>query len=95
MSPDERDALAEETEDVVEEVQDAFDEGETIREDVEYKNIDELLRLSFQVASNSYEDQVIDILGEYYLVGWVFRSSPYLTRQGNKLFVLVSGGLTQ
>jgi hypothetical protein len=50
MSPDERDRLAEETaEDVVEEVQDAFDEGETIREDVEYKNIDELLDYLFKL----------------------------------------------
>ena len=86
MSPDERDALAEEAEDVVDEVQDAFDEGETIREDIEYKNIDELLRLSFQVASNAYEDQVFDILGEFYLVDGY--SVPVLFHKiGNKLFI--------
>ncbi len=86
MSPDERDALAEEAEDVVDEVQDAFDEGETIREDVEYKNIDELLRLSFQAASNAYEDQVFDILGEFYLVDGY--SVPVLFHKiGNKLFI--------
>ena len=86
MSPDERDRLAEEAEDVVDEVQDAFDEGETIREDVEYKNIDELLRLSFQAASNVYEDQVFDILGEFYLVDGY--SVPVLFHKiGNKLFI--------
>jgi len=87
MSPDERDALdEEEAEDVVDNVQDAFDEGETVREDVTYKNIDELLRLSFQTASNVYEDQVIDILGEFYRVDGY--SIPVLfNKQGNKLFV--------
>jgi hypothetical protein len=87
MSPDERDALAE---DVVNDAQDVFDEGETIREDVTYKNIDELLRLSFQTASNVYEEQVIDILGEYYRVDGY--SVPVLfNKQGNKLFVSFRG----
>ncbi len=100
MSPDERDQinppimtpdeLEDTAEDVVEEAQDVFDEGESFREDVTYKNIDELLRLSFQSASNVYEDQVIDILGEYYRVDGY--SVPVLfNKQGNKLFVSFRG----
>ena len=86
MSPDERDEMEAQAQEDVEAVKDVFDEGESIREDVTYKNIDELLRLSFQVASNAYNDQVIDIIGEYYLVSGY--SVPILFhKQGNKLFI--------
>jgi len=86
MSPDERDEMEAQAQEDVEAVEDVFDEGESIREDVTYKNIDELLRLSFQVASNAYNDQVIDIIGEYYLVSGY--SVPILFhKQGNKLFI--------
>jgi len=83
MSPDERDALAE---DVVDEAEDVFNEGDSFREDIQYKNIDELLRLSFQASSNAYETQVFDITGEYYLVDGY--SVPVLFHKiGNKLFI--------
>jgi len=85
MSPDERDALETETTGT-ENTEDAYDEGETIREDVQFKNIDELLQLSLQTSKNVYEDQVVDIVGRYFLIDGY--SVPILfNRQGNKLFI--------
>ena len=91
MSPDERDAIETGTADAfessgTENTQDAYYEGETIRDDVQFKNIDGLLQLSLQTSKNVYEDQVVDILGRYFRIDGY--SVPILfNREGNKLFI--------
>jgi hypothetical protein len=85
MSPDERDAIETGTTGTAN-TEDAFYEGDTIREDVQFKNIDELLQLSLQTSKNVYEDQVVDIVGRYFRIDGY--SVPILfNRQGNKLFI--------
>ena len=65
-------------------------EEETIRDDIEFKNIDELLRLSFQSTQDVYENTIIDKRGEYYRIDGY--SIPILfNKQGNKLFIAFRG----
>lgn len=89
LSPDERDAqLAREEDtkvDFEEEVEENF-----FREEVDIKNIDELLRLTFRASSDVYDPSVFTIEGEYFLIDGY--SVPVLFHKiGNKLIVALRG----
>jgi len=84
MSPDERDEIE------LQNINQEELEEELFINTKDFKNIDELLRLTYRAAADSYEKTVFTIEGEYYLIDGY--GIPVLFHKiGNKLIVALRG----